>query len=601
MPARADQQRLLYWLKHNNNYGFSNRYYPRNGYSGNTCQLCDDDYAIRWLKHNNNYGFSNRYYPRNGYSGNTCQLCDDDYAIRWLKHNDNYSFANRYHPRNCYSGNTCQLCDDDYTRYGYSGSAGQLRDYDQPIFGKQYNYYDRCTVRHSTRYRHSGSAGQLRDYDQPIFGKQYNYAGNLYNNNGSIFGKQYEHYDGGTLRHHTGHCNSGSAGNLYNNNGPILGKQYEHYDGGTLRHHTGHCNSGGAGNLYNNNGPILGEQYNHHDGVAKWHNSRHCYRGNPSYLYNHDSTIFGQLYYDNNRTPYRNDARDDTWDRDSGGTSYLHHNNGPILGQQYEHYDGISGRDDAGGTKQGTVIVESPLPKATCGSNGYLIQAQTLYYVDIINGNSSIAPTRPVGDGVRNINAIGYNSLDNYIYGSIGANPSYLIRISSTGDSNILQNLNYALQLTCGDVDNNGQYYASNNGITWIQVDLRPGSATYGQTVNSGNSSNTIGPYTVNDWGYVPTGGTKLWGLGYFASLQNSTTLLSWDTTTHSWTVGANFGNVAGKNTWGAVYASSDGGLYGSENFSGKIYRFPLDGTATAQFVANGPNTTSNDGARCVT
>jgi hypothetical protein len=55
---------------------------------------------------------------------------------------------------------------------------------------------------------------------------------------------------------------------------------------------------------------------------------------------------------------------------------------------------------------------------------------------------------------------------------------------------------------------------------------------------------------------------------------------------------------------FGAVYASSELGiLYGSENFSGNIYRFDIS-TPTAPtweiFATGGPPTQQNDGARCI-
>lgn len=46
----------------------------------------------------------------------------------------------------------------------------------------------------------------------------------------------------------------------------------------------------------------------------------------------------------------------------------------------------------------------------------------------------------------------------------------------------------------------------------------------------------------------------------------------------------------------GAVYASSDGLLYGSENNSGRIFRFNTT-ALTATALASGPVTSVNDGA----
>lgn len=51
---------------------------------------------------------------------------------------------------------------------------------------------------------------------------------------------------------------------------------------------------------------------------------------------------------------------------------------------------------------------------------------------------------------------------------------------------------------------------------------------------------------------------------------------------------------------FGALYASADGFLYGSENLSGRIYRFSVQAPYEWQYLVDGPGTTQNDGARCI-
>jgi hypothetical protein len=151
------------------------------------------------------------------------------------------------------------------------------------------------------------------------------------------------------------------------------------------------------------------------------------------------------------------------------------------------------------------------------------------------------------------------------------------------------------------------QDWASSGGTSWIQLDLRPGSATFGKELDSGISTPQ---YTVIDWAYVPGGGDYLWGLGYDNTTDPATSptyLMRFDRTTHVWTTLTNFGVIASSqlsppaaNAWGAVYASDGGFIYGSENNSGEIYRFPLPGNGTtAVKISNGPKSTQNDGARC--
>ncbi|KAK8094605.1 hypothetical protein PG997_001290 [Apiospora hydei] len=195
---------------------------------------------------------------------------------------------------------------------------------------------------------------------------------------------------------------------------------------------------------------------------------------------------------------------------------------------------------------------------------------------------------------------MGYNVGDNFLYGAIGQGANTdLIRIAASGDSIILGSLNgtAGVNLNAGDVDENNHYWATASGKQWIQVDLKPGSPTFLRTLASGTANPT---YSQIDWAYVPGGGNYLWGLA-FNTGYTSTYLQRFDRTTRTWSVFTNFGNVAGNNQWGAVYASDDGFLYGSENTSGQIWKFPLpvNGTAAVK-ISNGPAASSNDGARFI-
>ncbi|KAH8197806.1 hypothetical protein TruAng_008004 [Truncatella angustata] len=300
----------------------------------------------------------------------------------------------------------------------------------------------------------------------------------------------------------------------------------------------------------------------------------------------------------------------------------------------------------ATGTVQGTVYIYTPLPTLSCDPFGYLVQAMILYRVNITTGTTTQVKTG-VGDGSRNIQAIGYNVADNFIYGSIGTtvnNPVDLIRIAGDGSSTILKSLNISSSWypNSGDVDENSFYWASYRGQQWLQLDLRPSSPTFGTTLTGGTASPT---HVILDWAYVPGGGNYLYSLGYDTTSLGTvltgthTYLQRFDRTAKTWEVLADLGVLAGQQTWGAVYASDDGYLFGSENTSGrcretrcvsavvaqsakyedksliypynidsgKIYRFniPPNGNTTgftpsAVSIAAGPVASSNDGARCI-
>ncbi|RYP73978.1 hypothetical protein DL771_003289 [Monosporascus sp. 5C6A] len=209
-----------------------------------------------------------------------------------------------------------------------------------------------------------------------------------------------------------------------------------------------------------------------------------------------------------------------------------------------------------------------------------------------------------VGDG-RVLQAIGYNLADNYLYGTIGGRsntPVFLIRIAANGDSTILNQLTLPYRVNTGDVDEQSRYWITYNGTNITQVDVRPSSPTFGELIGTTRRATTLpaNNATIYDWAYVPGRGNFLWSLGQSPAL-TSTTLQRFNRGTYNWELVREFGNIAGDNWWGAIYASGDGFLYATENRSGQIWRFPLsdiDGPPTRFSIAN--PTRENDGARCI-
>lgn len=213
------------------------------------------------------------------------------------------------------------------------------------------------------------------------------------------------------------------------------------------------------------------------------------------------------------------------------------------------------------------------------------------------------------------MNCLGYNVADNFLYAAtFNSAPYDLIRISAAGDCINMGSLNVTVSLNCGDVDENSHYWAAASGKQWIQIDLKPGSSTYGRTLNKATASP---PRTVWDWAYIPKKGNFLWSLGYDSNNRkdtggSNTYLMKFDRSLKTWTEVIKFGDIAGagdtpRNGWGAVYASDDGFLYGSENASGEIWRFPVPNNGTGLpsgspvKVSNGPASPGgNDGARCI-
>lgn len=101
------------------------------------------------------------------------------------------------------------------------------------------------------------------------------------------------------------------------------------------------------------------------------------------------------------------------------------------------------------------------------------------------------------------------------------------------------------------------------------------------------------------DWSYVPGGGDYLYSVH---SSPRYSTLMRFGRTTFKWELVKEYGSIAGtKVLWGALYAASDGTLYGTENNSGSIYKFPVAlTTETPTYFTAGPISSDNDGARCI-
>jgi hypothetical protein len=224
------------------------------------------------------------------------------------------------------------------------------------------------------------------------------------------------------------------------------------------------------------------------------------------------------------------------------------------------------------------------------------MQKTALYRVDITTGKTTLIDDT-VGPGGW-MNGIGYNKFDHYIYGMHMDNSgTQLIRISGDGSYQLLAARTSDRNINMGDIDNQGRYWISNQGKAWWCIDLMPGSAKYGQIIMSGTATNTL---NVADWAFVPGGGDYMYAVMYDSNGLTST-LCRFSRTTYTWTTVKAYGAVTGNNLWGAVYASQDGNLYGSENSNGQIYKFPIAPTVgNPIFIAQGPVSSWNDGARCI-
>ena len=245
----------------------------------------------------------------------------------------------------------------------------------------------------------------------------------------------------------------------------------------------------------------------------------------------------------------------------------------------------------------------TPPAFATCDARAFLFQSAPtdVFAVDLVTGSAPLAG----GDiATYNINAVGYNPLDNYVYG-IDSSPSGSVGLVRVGSDFTVQALGLPAGLPAnaglnvGEFDNNGHYWVSlNASATVYEVDLRPGSPTYFQIVSARATNNIAGYAGGADWAYNPVDGYL------YRTPTNATTgelhLFRYNRATGLQTDLGAVSGVAPDTTIlvGADYSDSSGFVYASDNTSGRIFRINA-ATRAGVLLSTGPASGTNDGARC--
>jgi hypothetical protein len=257
-----------------------------------------------------------------------------------------------------------------------------------------------------------------------------------------------------------------------------------------------------------------------------------------------------------------------------------------------------SGSASAGGPTQ---------PAFECGTIGYLFQdvPTDAFEVDLVTGDATSVASNLLPD---NLNSLGYNPADDYLYATQlgGADEGAIYRIGS--DYSVVR-LGLPAGATAqmwnsGEFDAQGRYWVAHpinsTSMRWMVVDLRPGSPTYMQELDSGtatipNASNVVNP---GDWAFNPQDGQL-----YFVGRSTATgqvLLYRFNPVTHVVTLAAGLGTFSPSpvGPYGAIYTDSDGYLYASDNLTGLILRVDIS-AGSAEVFSQGPATSRNDGARC--
>ncbi len=259
------------------------------------------------------------------------------------------------------------------------------------------------------------------------------------------------------------------------------------------------------------------------------------------------------------------------------------------------------------GAPMGATPAEAATIPWTCDPFAYLFQSpsgqnvkpHTVQKVDLATGAYS-----QIGTTSGALNGLGYNTLDNYIYGW-DSTTSQLVRVNAdmtlqqlglpTGFPNTAYNV--------GDFDLAGHLWIANGNATpplWREVDFAPGSSTFGQVIGSGTMVQPAGLMLPSDWSYIAgPGPVGFYGAGETVSGTGNAHLFRFDPASGTMNDLGAVPGLPSSSAYGASYSDANGYLYVSNNATGVIYR--IDPVARTQIaLSNGPKAVYSDGARCL-
>ncbi|MCE2573582.1 LruC domain-containing protein [Motilimonas eburnea] len=235
-------------------------------------------------------------------------------------------------------------------------------------------------------------------------------------------------------------------------------------------------------------------------------------------------------------------------------------------------------------------------PFATCPSKAYLFQGNpvTVYGVNLVSGSNSILQDNTGMAG--NINGLGFNDNDRYIYG-FNTTLFQVVRLDQDFQatplnvSGLPQNKTFFV----GDVFND-TYYLYRKGTGFYRIDLSPlkddpASPLVAELINESAKLN------LTDFAFHPKT-NQLYGVDNQTGILYQLDPSNGNTT--------QIGDTQELGTFGAMYFDVNGFLYLSRNQDGLIYRVDLSteqkiasGQVKAVKFADGPSSNQNDGARC--
>ncbi len=240
----------------------------------------------------------------------------------------------------------------------------------------------------------------------------------------------------------------------------------------------------------------------------------------------------------------------------------------------------------------------------SCKPVGYQLAGNpvsTLYEINLVTGMETI-----IADQKLFMNALGYNTTDNFLYARSGTDNT-IYRIDSIGDKTPLPVV-YNLpddSYNIGTFDNDGHYYLyKSNMELYYCIDYKLGSIHYGQLVDPTNNFNPTktgtyikSPINIADFAYCPIDGML------YAVINGSTT-----PTDSVVRIDPKTGVVTNLKTtsvptglYGATFADASKNIFIIDNNTGIIYKIAIsENDAIGVVFTQGVPSSNNDGASCV-
>ncbi len=214
-----------------------------------------------------------------------------------------------------------------------------------------------------------------------------------------------------------------------------------------------------------------------------------------------------------------------------------------------------------------------------------------------------------------NLNAIGYNLIDNRIWGYNDAANDATLSVSvqktdGTWNTQLIGPIAGLPTLTynTGDIDENGVLFLTANALSgFYKVDLNPTSSTYLQYLGSTSFFGTFTSMQTADWAFNPVDG-MLYGIRRTDVSSPHYLVQVNPVTGQVRSLGSSGATCSVWSGYGAVFFDADGFFYAYCNSTGNVYRLNLStvpvvsnfsSSQTVLFTNSVSGLNLNDGARC--